>query len=77
VQRWLLIRFLRMVRISVDDLRAMIDEGHQPVIFDVRSALAREAEPRRIPGAILAELDAIERMLGHVPPGRDVVVYCS
>ena len=77
VQRFLLIRFLRMVRISVSDLRAMIDEGHQPVIFDVRSPLAREAEPRRIPGAILAELDAIERMLEHAPPGRDVVVYCS
>jgi membrane protein DedA with SNARE-associated domain len=77
IQRWLLIRFLRMVRISVDELRAMIDEGHEPVIFDVRSALAREAEPRRIPGAIPVELDAVERMLGHVPAGREVVVYCS
>src|SRR5688572_13605780 len=55
VQRWLLIRFLRMVRIGVADLRTMIDEGHEPVIFDVRSPLAREAEPRRIPGAIAVE----------------------
>ena len=77
VQRWLLIRFLRMVRISVADLRTMMDEGQQPVIFDVRSALAREAEPRRIPGAIPVELDAVEHMLEHVPLGRDVVVYCS
>ena len=77
IQRWMLIRFLRMVRISVDDLRVMIDEGQEPVIFDVRSALAREAEPRRIPGAIAVELDEVERMLGHVPPGREVIVYCS
>ena len=77
VQRWLLIRFLRMVRIGVTDLRAMIDEGREPVIFDVRSPLAREAEPRRIPGAIPVELDTIERMLERVPPERDVVVYCS
>lgn len=76
-QRWLLIRFLRMVRIGVGDLRAMIDEGHQPVIFDVRSPLAREAEPRRIPGAIPVELDTVERMLEHVPADRDLVVYCS
>lgn len=76
-QRWLLLRFLRMVRISVADLRRMIDEGHEPVIFDVRSPLAREAEPRRIPGAIAVDLDTVERMLEHVPPGREVVVYCS
>jgi membrane protein DedA with SNARE-associated domain len=77
IQRYLLIRFLRMVRISVDELRAMIDSGRQPVILDVRSALAREAEPRRIPGAISVDLDSVERMLELVPPGRDVVVYCS
>lgn len=77
IQRWLLLRFLRMVRITVADLRRMIDEGHEPVIFDVRSPLAREAEPRRIPGAVAVDLDTVERMLEHVPPGREVVVYCS
>ena len=77
IQRYLLIRFLRMVRISVHELRAMIDSGRQPVILDVRSSLAREAEPRRIPGAISVDLDSVELMLEHVPPGREVVVYCS
>ena len=77
IQRYLLIRFLRMVRISVDELRAMIDSGRQPVILDVRAALAREAEPRRIPGAIPVDLESVERMLELVPAGRDVVVYCS
>jgi len=77
IQRFLLIRFLRMVRISVDELRAMIDAGGEPVILDVRSALAREAEPRRIPGAVSVDLDTAERMLEHVPAGREVVVYCS
>lgn len=77
IQRWLLIRFLHMVRINVDDLRVMINEGQEPVIFDVRSSLAREAEPRRIPGAMLVELSAVEQMLEHVPADREVVVYCS
>lgn len=77
IQRWLLIRFLRMVRIGVDDLRTMIDEGHEPVIFDVRSPLAREAEPRRIPGAIPVELETVERMLERFPADREVVIYCS
>jgi membrane protein DedA with SNARE-associated domain len=77
VQRYLLIRFLRMIRISADELKKMIAEGKAPVILDVRSALAREAEPRRIPGALAVELDAVDSLLERVPPDRDVVVYCS
>ena len=77
VERYLLIRFLRMVRISVPDLRAMIDAGESPVIIDVRSPLAREAEPRRIPGALSVQLEDVGRLLDQVPPERDVIVYCS
>ncbi|HYH42258.1 MAG TPA: VTT domain-containing protein [Burkholderiales bacterium] len=76
-QRYLLIRFLRMVRISTEELRTMIGQGQEPVILDVRSSLAREAEPRTIPGAISVQLDSVEDVLARVPPGRDVVVYCS
>jgi membrane protein DedA with SNARE-associated domain len=77
VERYLLIRFLRMVRISSTELRRMIDEGHAPVIFDVRSALAREAEPRMLPGAVPVDLDTVEGMLERVAPDSEVVVYCS
>ena len=76
-QRYLLIRFLRMIRISVHDLRDMIASGAEPLILDARSPLAREAEPRRIPGAIPVELDAVEKIIGAVPAARDVIVYCS
>jgi membrane protein DedA with SNARE-associated domain len=76
-ERYLLIRFLRMIRINVDDLRSMIDGGARPVIIDARSALAREADPRRIPGAINGDLDSLEAILETVPPEREVVVYCS
>jgi membrane protein DedA with SNARE-associated domain len=77
VQRVLLIRFLRMIRINVHELNAMLQNGPEPVIFDARSAVAREFEPRRIPGAIPVELDSVEDILARVPEGRDVVVYCS
>lgn len=77
IQRYLLIRFLRMIRINAGELRDMIDEGHEPVILDARSALAREAEPRRIPGAIQVQLESVESILARIPPDRDVVVYCS
>lgn len=77
IERYLLIRFLRMVRISVADLRRMLDGGPQPVILDARSALAREAEPRRIPGALIIQLEAADGLADTMPAGRDIVVYCS
>jgi membrane protein DedA with SNARE-associated domain len=76
-ERYLLIRFLRMVRISVDELRDLMRQGPAPLILDARSAFAREAEPRRIPGAISVELGSIDQVFDSVPPDRDVVVYCS
>jgi membrane protein DedA with SNARE-associated domain len=77
IERYMLIRFLRMVRISVPDLRRMLDADSRPVILDVRSPLAREAEPRRIPGAVVVHLDAVEDILHSLPAERDIVVYCS
>jgi hypothetical protein len=77
VQRYLLLRFLRMVRITVPALRHMLDSGPRPVILDVRSPLAREAEPRRIPGAVTVELDGVDGISARFPPDRDIVVYCS
>ena len=76
-QRYLLIRFLRMIRINAHDLNAMLQAGATPIILDARSPLAREAEPRRIPGAIAVQLDAVEKIIGAVPPDQDVIVYCS
>ena len=76
-ERYALIRFLRLVRVGPGELREMIDRGDEPVILDVRSPAARSFEPRLIPGAIVADLDAVEGVLVHVPPDRDVVVYCS
>ena len=77
IERHLLVRFLRMVRISASELRQMIDSGAEPVILDARSPLARDAEPRRIAGAVTVDEDELEAFAGRVPPDRDVVIYCS
>jgi membrane protein DedA with SNARE-associated domain len=77
VERYLLIRFLRMVRITVDELRTVLTNGAPPLILDVRSASARRLDPRHIPGAIPVDMAVPEAHLGAVLPDRDVVVYCS
>jgi len=77
LQRFLLIRFLRMVRISVNELRDLMRQEAKPVVLDVRSLTARKLYPRRIPGAIGVNMAEPQAALVAVPPDRDVIVYCS
>lgn len=74
-RRRLLITQLRMDRISVDELRDMLDAGETPLILDVRSGSA-QAEGR-IPGAQTVSLDAPTAPLAGLPRDTEVIVYCS
>lgn len=76
-QRRRLLVALRMARMSVDDLNVAIAQGRQPIVIDVRSAASRLLDTRVIPGALLADLDGVDRALVGVPPDRELVIYCS
>ncbi len=77
IERYLLIRFLRMVRIGVPELRGLMNEETKPLVLDARSRMARKLDSRKIPGAVAVDIDAPEAAIVAVPPDRDVVVYCS
>jgi len=77
VQRYLLIRFLRMVRISVEEVRDLMKREQKPVVLDVRSAAARKLDPRRLPGAVAVDIGSSQSALVAIPPGREVIVYCN
>lgn len=77
VQRYLLIRFLRMVRISVEEVRDLMRREQKPVVLDVRSATARKLDPRRLPGAVAVDIESPQSALVAIPPGREVIVYCN
>ena len=70
-------RLLRMARISVAELSALIQSGKQPVIIDVRSATARALEPRWIPGALHISLTDVDTHLKDIPKDRDIILYCT
>lgn len=70
-------RMLRMARISVDELYGLVEKGAQPVIVDVRSPVARTLDPRVIPGALPADVRAIDRLVEQLPADRDIVLYCT
>jgi membrane protein DedA with SNARE-associated domain len=68
---------LRMARISVDDLYRMMQDGHTPVVVDVRSTSAREIDPRRVPGSISVDIANLDAHVAQLPPDRDIIVYCT
>ncbi len=69
--------FLRMARITVEELYRLLDSGAGPVIVDVRSQTARSLEPRRIPGAVHLPMQDMERHLRELPRDREIVLYCT
>ena len=75
-ERITFIRQLRMDRISVEQLIAMIEAGNPPVILDVRSADARVRDGI-IPGALAAHPADAQSLLTEIAPHSEIVVYCS
>lgn len=75
-QRHTFIKQLKMDRISIDQLVALIDAGKDPLILDVRPADVRRQEGI-IPGALPAHPADAGAALEGYSRDREVVVYCS
>jgi len=76
-QRQRLLRTLRMARITVDQLNEAMAAGHEPVVVDVRSEASRLVDTRVIPGALLADVNSVDRIVGQVPVEAELIVYCT
>jgi rhodanese-related sulfurtransferase len=74
--RHMFVRQLRMDRVSVDELRTLIDESKVEAIVDVRSPLM-QAATGRIPGARMLDMKKIAEGLQGVATDGEVVVYCA
>jgi membrane protein DedA with SNARE-associated domain/rhodanese-related sulfurtransferase len=75
-RRLLFIRQLRMDRITVADLRMLLDADQKLTIVDVRSKEAR-AEYGIIPGAIAAHPEDIDPLIRELPRDAEIIVYCA
>jgi rhodanese-related sulfurtransferase len=75
-RRRLFIRQLRMDRVSVDELRSLIDENKVSAIVDVRSPLT-QAATGRIPGARTVDMKNIAKGIDGVATDDEIIVYCA
>ena len=77
IERVLFIRLMRSVRVTVEELRELMQRDPSPLILDVRSAAARKLDPRRIAGALAVDFAAPDERLAHESHEREVIVYCT
>ena len=67
---------LAVPRIVVKELKALMEEGQDPLIIDARSVTAHELEAA-IPGALLYSDCAPGQLMASLDKDRHIVVYCS
>ena len=76
LQRRLFIRQLRMDRITVAELRKLIDDNQPLLILDVRPKEIRENDGI-IAGAVSAHPADIDPLVTDYPREAEIVVYCA
>ena len=76
-QRRRFFRKLRMARIPPDELRRLLCEDAAPLVFDVRSKGAQSRDPRRIPGAVVIDVERLDEHVSDLPKEREIVLYCT
>ena len=81
IGRWLRRRWMLSdryaPRIAVHELRELIRRGEEPIVIDVRSAVATLHDNRRVPGAIVATLADLPGAAPGLPRDREIVLYCN
>jgi membrane protein DedA with SNARE-associated domain/rhodanese-related sulfurtransferase len=75
-RRRMFVKQLRMDRVSVEELRTLMDESKVNAIVDVRSPLM-QASTGRIPGARTIDMQKIAESFKGVPVDGEVIVYCA
>jgi membrane protein DedA with SNARE-associated domain/rhodanese-related sulfurtransferase len=76
IERRRFLKGLGVPRISIDELKDLIEGGHDPVFIDARSVTAQQME-QPIPGALLYHECAPDRLMAKLDKDRHIVVYCS
>jgi membrane protein DedA with SNARE-associated domain/rhodanese-related sulfurtransferase len=75
IQRSRFRRWLAHVLTTPEQLDTMMRSTHPPVILDARPKAVRKAEPHKIPGATMVDLNSPERLDATLLE-HDIVVYC-
>ena len=68
---------VRMARITVEELRSLMQGQPTPLVVDLRGPAERLSDGRAIPGAHAISFAEIERRVADFPKDREIVFYCN
>ena len=77
IHRQLLLRELRIARITAEEVKQMMDNGHELLVVDLRGALDHEADPYTIRGALRMTAEELEQRHHEIPRHKDVILFCA
>ncbi len=63
--------------ISIGALKKKLASDNPPIVLDVRTAHHVQADPRKLPGAIVIPPGEVADRIAELPPERDIAVYCA
>ncbi|SRR5258706_1768563 len=70
-------RLHRLVRISPDEMAALLDEDPDLIVLDARSDLARSDDPRTLPRSVFVRGDSLPDELPEDAKERTIVTFCT
>lgn len=68
---------LRAARLRPEEVDALVRQGKDVVIVDLRSPSSLKLLPSKVPGAVLITPEEFEKRWHLIPRERDVVMYCT
>ena len=77
LHRQLLLRELRIARVTAEELKQLMDNGHELLVVDLRGALDHEADPYTIRGALRMTAEELEQRHHEIPRHQDVILFCA
>ena len=66
-----------IARITVQELKARLDNGEDIVVVDVRSGSSYDSSGVKIRGAVRISPYELEQRASELPPGKELALYCT
>lgn len=77
VQRVQFVRYLRVARITPEELKNKLEGASDVVVLDLRLPSHFAVSPETLPTAIRMAPNEVARRHAEIPRDRDIVLYCS
>ena len=77
LQRWLLIRELRVNRITPEELAELLRSGEKVTVVDLRHPSEIEREGIKLTGALILRPDDLRSRSHEIPRENEIILYCT